>query len=263
MPPPWILTTPASRGIGLHLTRHLLRSTPLPIIATARTDLEGTRAQILDGLDVDPQRLEVLQLDVTDEASIARAASRCRALFSDTYLHLAFCIPGILHPEKSPAQIEHANALQTLQINTLGPLLLVKHFAPFLPRKVTPLFSPSGDSSLPAAATFALMSARVGSIADNAAGGWYSYRCSKAAVNQLVKSFDIYLRQSAGDKALCVGLHPGTVRTGLSREFWKSTPRERLFEPEWAAGKLVDVVRGVGVQGRGRCWDWKGEEIPP
>ena len=107
------------------------------------------------------------------------------------------------------------------------------------------------------------MSARVGSIADNAAGGWYSYRASKAAVNQLVKSFDIYLRQSADAKAVCIGLHPGTVKTGLSQEFWKSTPKEKLFEPEWVAGKLLEVVRGVGVEGRGRCWDWKGEEIPP
>ncbi|MCJ1314932.1 hypothetical protein MMC15_000246 [Xylographa vitiligo] len=270
MPPPWILTSPASRGIGLHLTRHLLRTTPLPIIATARTDLSGTRARILDGLDVDPQRLEVLQLDVTDERTISLAASHCRARFPDTYLHLAFCLPGILHPEKAPAQIEHAHALETFQINTLGPLLLAKHFLPFLPRKATALYTPAPPSTTSAApsplapaATFALMSARVGSIADNAAGGWYSYRASKAAVNQLVKSFDIYLRQSAGAKARCVGLHPGTVRTGLSREFWKSTPSGKLFEPEWVAERLVEVVRGVGPEGRGRCWDWKGEEIPP
>jgi NAD(P)-dependent dehydrogenase (short-subunit alcohol dehydrogenase family) len=62
---PWILASPASRGIGLSLTRQLLRTTTLPIVATARTDLKGTKARILDGLDVDAQRLEVLELDVT------------------------------------------------------------------------------------------------------------------------------------------------------------------------------------------------------
>lgn len=62
---PWILASPASRGIGLSLTRQLLRTTTLPIVATARTDLKGTKARILDGLDVDTQRLEVLELDVT------------------------------------------------------------------------------------------------------------------------------------------------------------------------------------------------------
>lgn len=62
---PWIFTSPASRGIGLQLTRHLLQTTNLPVVATARTDLEGTKSRILDGIDVDPERLEVLELDVT------------------------------------------------------------------------------------------------------------------------------------------------------------------------------------------------------
>jgi hypothetical protein len=62
---PWILTSPASRGIGLALTRHLLRTTTLPIITTARADLPGTKKRMLEGLDVDPERLQVLGLDVT------------------------------------------------------------------------------------------------------------------------------------------------------------------------------------------------------
>ena len=62
---PWILTTPASRGIGFELTRRLLKTTDLPVIATARTDIQGTKGRILDGLDVDEDRLEVLELDVT------------------------------------------------------------------------------------------------------------------------------------------------------------------------------------------------------
>ena len=62
----WIFTSPSSRGIGLQLTRRLLKMTNLPIIATARSDLSGTKARILNGLnDVDEDRLEVLQVDVT------------------------------------------------------------------------------------------------------------------------------------------------------------------------------------------------------
>ena len=107
------------------------------------------------------------------------------------------------------------------------------------------------------------MSARVGSISDNSLGGWYSYRASKAAVNSIAKSVDIYLRQRCGEKAICMSLHPGTVKTGLSEDFWASTPKEKLFTPELAAEKLLEVVKGVGLEGRGKCWDWKGEEIPP
>lgn len=195
-----------------------------------------------------------------DEDTIKAAASHCKSRFSNSPLRLAFCIPGILHPEKSPRSISHADALSTFQINTLGPLLLIKHFSPLLPKRSTQL--PSA-ANLPAGAVFALMSARVGSITDNRAGGWFSYRASKAAVNQLAKSLDIYLQQSAGEKALCVALHPGTVKTDLSQEFWASTPKEELFSPEYAAEKLCEVVKGLGEEGRGKCWDWAGKEIPP
>lgn len=107
------------------------------------------------------------------------------------------------------------------------------------------------------------MSARVGSISDNSLGGWYSYRASKAAVNQVIKSFDNHLRATAGDKAIALALHPGTVKTGLSKEFWGNVKGQKLFTVGFAAERLCRVVGGVGVEGRGRCWDWEGKEILP
>ncbi|KAL8699361.1 MAG: hypothetical protein Q9224_001445 [Gallowayella concinna] len=261
---PWLLTTPASRGIGLQLARRLLNTTDLPVVATARNNIDSAKAQILKNLDVDPNRLSVLTVDVTDESTITAATSHLRALFppSSHYLHLAFCLPGILHPEKSPSQISYDTALETFKVNTLGPLMLMKHLSPFLPRKSTSIPSLS-SSPLPPQSVFAVMSARVGSISDNGLGGWYSYRASKAAVNQLVKTFDINLKQTAGEKAMCVGLHPGTVKTGLSEDFWGNVKREKLFGAGWVAERLVGVVKGIGVEGRGRCWDWEGKEVPP
>ena len=257
---PWLFVSPASRGIGLQLARRLLQTTDLPVVATARKDTGGTRQQILHELDAEPGRLTVLELDVTKEDSVAKTAEHCKSTFSDSYLRLAFCIPGILHPEKSPAQVNYDNALSTFQINTLGPLLLSKHFLPLLPRKTAKVEAIDG---LPSTAVLALMSARVGSISDNALGGWYSYRASKAAVNSLAKSIDIHLKNRSGNNAMCVSLHPGTVKTDLSQDFWSSTPDEKLFPSEFAAESLCNVVRDVGLKGRGRCWDWKGEEIPP
>ena len=136
----------------------------------------------------------------------------------------------------------------------------MKHFTSFLPKKATEVLP---IENLPSSGLFAFMSARVGSISDNNAGGWYSYRSSKAAVNQIAKSFDIYLRNTAGEKAMAVSLHPGTVKTGLSERFWESTPEDKLFSPEFAAEKLCEVVTNVGVDGRGKSWDWEGKEIPP
>lgn len=191
---------------------------------------------------------------------MAAAAEHCKDRFKGSYLRVAFAIPGILHPERSPAQIDYSRALETFKVNTLGPLLLMKHFCPFLPKKATELATEDG---LPDSAVFAMMSARVGSITDNRAGGWYSYRSSKSAINQITKSLDIYLHNTAGDKAMAVALHPGTVKTGLNREFWESTPGDRLFSPQFSAEKLIDVINVVSVKGRGKCWDWEGKEIPP
>jgi NAD(P)-dependent dehydrogenase (short-subunit alcohol dehydrogenase family) len=62
---PWALISPASRGIGFALARQVLRSTNAPVVATARKDLDKTKEELLEGLDVDEGRLNVLKLDVT------------------------------------------------------------------------------------------------------------------------------------------------------------------------------------------------------
>jgi NAD(P)-dependent dehydrogenase (short-subunit alcohol dehydrogenase family) len=107
------------------------------------------------------------------------------------------------------------------------------------------------------------MSARVGSISDNNLGGWYSYRASKAAVNQITKTFDNHLKTSAGENAIAIALHPGTVKTGLSKDFWHNVKEEKLFSVEFAVEKLLEVVNSRRIEDRGKCFDWKGEQIPP
>lgn len=103
----------------------------------------------------------------------------------------------------------------------------------------------------------------MGSTSDNQLGGWYSYRASKAGVNSVVKTFDLWLKNRCGEKAMAFAYHPGTMRTGLSEEFWGGVKEGKLFSPEQATEYCIDVVRGKGVDGRGRCWDWKGEEVFP
>ncbi|KAI9657353.1 MAG: hypothetical protein M1821_003033 [Bathelium mastoideum] len=290
---PWCLVSPASRGIGFELARLLLQRTNAPIVATARKDLDQMRHNILNGLGKDAgERLNVLQLDVIgsfntcfataeaqcitnsdkDEESIASASSACQRQLSlnpkEAYLHLSFCIPGILFPEKSPSQVDADNALLTYRTNTLGPLLTIKHFEKFLPTKNTNITSPAelaagNEGSMPRSAVWANMSARVGSITDNRLGGWFSYRSSKAAVNQLTKTFDNRLQTRSGEKAMAISLHPGTVKTGLSKEFWGNVKEDKLFSPQFAAERLVEVVGRLDIENRGKFWDWEGKEIPP
>lgn len=139
--------------------------------------------------------------------------------------------------------------------------MLLKHFSQFLPRKSTLLSRTNRD--LPSQAVWSTFSARVGSISDNKLGGWYSYRASKAAVNQITKTFDNHLKTAAGENSIAIALHPGTVKTGLSKEFWNTTKPEKLFSADFAAEQLWNVIKSRNTEHRGRCYDWKGSEIAP
>lgn len=200
-----------------------------------------------------------------DESTISSMANTLRQEYPDTHLRIALAVPGILHVEKSPSQIDAEAALDSFKVNSLGPLLLMKHLSPFLPTKATAAFDEiEGEGlSLPSHAIYAMMAARVGSISDNSSGGWYSYRASKAAVYQLAKTFDLYLRGRCAENALAVALHPGTVKTDFTKEFWKGRD---MLEPLDSADRLLQFLVKLqpgAEDGRGKCWDWKGEEVRP
>ena len=176
------------------------------------------------------------------------------------HLALALTLPGALvNAERASSQIDYDAALETFKLNSLAPMMLIKHFSRFLPSKTTELPA-EPVRGLPGRATWVCTSARVGSVSDNKLGGWYSYRASKAALNSVVKTFDIELERARGKNAMAVGYHPGTVKTDLSREFWQGRD---MFSPEEAAEKMYNVVMGLEAGQRGRCWDWKGEEVLP
>ena len=129
-------------------------------------------------------------------------------------------------------------------INAIGPALLMKHLLPLLPR--------TGRS------VFATLSARVGSIGDNRLGGWYSYRASKAALNQIVRTAAIELGRSRPD-ALCVAIHPGTVATRLSQRFAKSGLD--IQSPETAALRILTVLDALLPNASGGFFDQHGQPI--
>ncbi|KAG6817221.1 hypothetical protein H0H87_011579 [Tephrocybe sp. NHM501043] len=258
MPPtPFALITPASRGLSLALTRHLLRTTSMPVYATHRSDSgdDKIKDRILESLDVEPKRLNLLHLELTSEPSISAAADKLsRLLQPDSFLHTGFFTGGILYPEKQPSDLDATKITETFQINVISHLLLVKHFSRFLPLA-------HWKPCLTTPAKWVHVTARVGSISDNARGGWYSYRSSKAALNQVVKTFDLQLQMNRS-QAICVGVHPGTVKTDMSKSYWYTERNRELFQPEVAARNLVDLVAGLKSDQRGKVWDWAGKEIP-
>lgn len=262
-PTPFVLIAPASRGISLALTRHYLRHTSLPVFASHRSDADDVvRKRILDDLPaVDPARLHLLRLELTSEDSIASAADALAAALPtpDAHIHTAFFTAGVLHPERRPEDLDASTILETFQVNAISHLLLMKHFSRFLPKSATHAKDNEQTATL---AKWVHISARVGSVSDNRLGGWYSYRASKAALNQAIRTFDLHLKTKKMP-AISVGVHPGTVKTDLSRSFWGGVPKEKLFEPEYAAERLVEVVEGLREGQRGRIWDWAGKEVLP
>ena len=184
-------------------------------------------------------------LDLTNEASIAGAVA---GLAEPPRLVLV--ATGLLHepglsPEKSLAALDPERLARSFAVNAIGPALLAKHLLPRMPRQ--------GRS------VYAVLSARVGSIADNKLGGWYGYRASKAALNQFVRTAAIEQARRAPE-AVVVALHPGTVASGLSEPFRGSA--ERVFTPAEAAGHLLDVLAELGPADSGGFFAWDGSPIP-
>lgn len=184
-------------------------------------------------------------VDLADPASIDAAAATL-----STPPDLVFIATGVLHgaglsPEKANAQLS-ARALATaFAINSIGPALVARAVLPLMPK---------GRKTVLAA-----LSARVGSIADNRLGGWHSYRASKAALNQLIRTMAIEQARRNPDQIL-LALHPGTVDSGLSKPFQKGV--KTLFTPEESARYLLGVIDAATPAQSGQLIDWRGEVIP-
>lgn len=191
-------------------------------------------------------------IDYSDEASLENAAAwvaaQCAAEGAE--LRLLIVASGFLHgaagqPERSLSQMNADYLSEVFRINAIGPALVMKHFLPLLPRQ--------------GRCVAGFVSAKVGSIGDNALGGWYGYRAAKAALNQLVKTAAIEIKRR-NPEALCVALHPGTVDTALSKPFAKAGLK--LRSPEVAAKELLAVLAGLEPQKTGTLVDYQGNTLP-
>jgi NAD(P)-dependent dehydrogenase (short-subunit alcohol dehydrogenase family) len=182
------------------------------------------------------------------EAAARSVAASCEAAGAD--LRLIVVASGFLHgsqgqPERSWSHLEADYLQHVFLINAIGPALVMKHFLPLLPKQ--------------GRVVCGFISAKVGSIGDNALGGWYGYRASKAALNQLVKTAAIELARR-NKQAVCVTLHPGTVATGLSEPFQKTGLSVRPASE--AAADLLRVLAGRSAQDSGGLFDYRGERLP-
>ncbi len=166
--------------------------------------------------------------------------------------HTIICCIGTLHndlvtPEKRLSQITQDALAEYFRINTILPALCLKAFSKLL------------SETQPSRFTF--LSAMVGSIEDNALGGWYGYRSSKAALNMLVKTASIELARTHKKSALAV-IHPGTTQGPLSKPFSSRINRDNYYTPKQSAERILAVTESLQPENTGSFYNWDGSELP-
>ncbi len=215
------IVTGANRGIGLELTRQLLSrgDTVFAACREAAPALTATGANVVAGIDV------------TDGESVDRLVDSLDGAAVDLLVNNA----GILSHE-SLGDLDLARIRRQLEVNALGPLRVTAALLPNLRR----------------GAKVALVTSRMGSIADNSSGGSYGYRMSKAALNMA----GVSLARDLAERGIAVAiLHPGYVRTGM-------TGGQGLVGPDESAAGLLARIDALTLETSGSFWHANGEPLP-
>ena len=182
--------------------------------------------------------------EISDEEKIFKLSESIEGSFN-----LIINATGVLQtteegPEKTINVVKQKLMIDMMTINAIGPALLLKSFSKKLDKTK---FS-----------VFVNLSARVGSITDNRLGGWISYRSSKAALNQIIKTSSIEINRR-NKNAICVGLHPGTVKTRFTEKFQNTT---ETISPDESVEMMMKVVENLSVDDNGYCFAYDGKVIP-
>ena len=210
-------------------------------------------AAFVRALREDPQCERVVELNRTldpsfelqDEQGIERALSKPELagpfdLIVDATGALTL---GSTGPEKSLQALSAAALNQSMWINCIGPALLLKGLVPRL----------SSERCI-----YAKLSARVGSITDNKLGGWYSYRASKAAFNQILHTAAIE-HHRRNKKAVFVALQPGTVASPLSSPFVQPS---KAMGAQASVDGLLKAIGPLESRSGAHFIDFNGQTIP-
>lgn len=167
-------------------------------------------------------------------------------------------ISGVIHcvgqlhdnankPEKNLKQLNRDWLLSSMSVNVMTHVHLAQAITPMLTR----------TSSF----RWMSLSAKVGSIEDNGLGGWYSYRMSKAALNMFVRNLSIEWGRQAPLSSV-VAVHPGTTPSDLSEPFIANWPKEKCYQPELTAQRMITIFEGLKPEHTGKLFHHDGSVIP-
>ena len=216
-----VVVTGANRGIGLEFCRQL-KERGEQVIALCRSSSEA-----LDALGV----RVVTGVDVSDQASLDTFA----ASLGDEKIDILINNAGILKRE-TLEEMDYDTIFKQFEVNSVGPLRVTHTLLPHLAE----------------GAKIALVTSRMGSIADNTSGSRYGYRMSKAALNMA----GVSLAHDLKDRSISVAiLHPGFVRTDM-------TGRQGMIDADQSAAGLIQRIDELNLDNSGTFWHTNGEVLP-
>ena len=224
---PTCLITGANRGLGLEFARQYAAE-GWKVIATCRRPALAAALAALEG------EIEVHPLDVTDFARVEELAKKLNGVPIDLLINGA----GIYGPRVVPyGSVDYAAWFEVLRVDTMAPL------------KVSAVFSENVAKSK--LKRIVAVSSNMGSIGDNTSGGSYVYRSAKAALNAVMKSLAIDLKQK---QIAVAALHPGWVRTDMGG------PGAKIETFESVAG-MREVIDGLNLENSGRFINYDGTDL--
>ncbi len=235
-----VLITGANRGLGLELARHALERGNTVFATCRRPDAATNLHQLAAGAD---GRLHVVQLDVTDEASIRAAHAAVQAATDglDLLINNAGVYPGAgpEDPENQRlGQLTADSALHVLRVNAVGPLLVAQAFLDLLR---------AGTK-----ARILSLSSGLGSLEWKASGDPYHYSASKATLNMYMRALAAEIGQYG---VLSVLVDPGWVRTSMGGS-------AAAQDPAVAAKGILRLAEQLHDEENGSFVTWQNQHVP-
>lgn len=225
-----VLITGANRGLGLGFTRQYLER-ECEVYACVR--VPGDAKDLLS-LAKQTDRLHIVEMDVSSEDSIAKAAASI-----DMPIDILINNAGVIGDREEDLDgFSTDTLLDTFVVNTVGPLLVLSLFREHLAKS-------EGKQAI-------TISSRMGSISDNASGGYYSYRASKSALNAVMRSAAIELEL---DKVHMLVLHPGWVRTDMGG-------KNATVSVDESVSNMIKVIENYRIYPTGAFVSHTSELIP-
>ena len=215
-----VLVTGANRGIGLQLcTQFMARGDDVTAACRAASDdLSRLGVRIIENVDV------------SDGDSIKHLKNTIGEQRIDILVNGA----GILREDKL-GELDYDEMTEQFRVNTLGPLRVTEALLDNL-RKGSKVI---------------IITSRVGSIKDNSSGGYYGYRASKTAVNQV----GMNLKHELLPRGVAVALlHPGLVATEMTGG--------RGVDPKESARGLIQRIDELNLDNSGSFWHAEGYALP-